>query len=156
MAPTVTITDDEPGTANIAGGSVVYTFQFSEAVTGFDASDVTVANGTKGTFTAIDADTYTLAVTPNASFAGNMTVDVAAAAAIDTAGNSSIAATQSVQAVDTIRPTVSIGISDTALTVGDVATVTFTFSEVPSNFTAADFPPSYQGLCRDDAGTERH
>ncbi|MDX8435285.1 Ig-like domain-containing protein [Mesorhizobium abyssinicae] len=138
VAPTVTITDDEPGTANIAGGNVVYTFQFSEAVTGFDASDVTVANGTKGTFTAIDADTYTLAVTPNASFAGNMTVDVVAAAAMDTAGNSSTAATQSVQVVDTIRPTVSIGISDTALTAGDVATVTFTFSEVPSNFSAAD------------------
>ena len=40
--------------------------------------------------------------------------------------------------VDTVRPTVSIGINDTALKIGDVATVTFTFSEVPSNFSAAD------------------
>jgi hypothetical protein len=41
-APTVAITDDEVGTANIVGGDVVYTFTFSEAVTGFDTSDVTV------------------------------------------------------------------------------------------------------------------
>ncbi|HBR10076.1 TPA: hypothetical protein DD712_02325, partial [Candidatus Acetothermia bacterium] len=46
--PTVTITDNEPGTANIAGGDVTYTFDFSEPVTGFDATDVTVANGTRG------------------------------------------------------------------------------------------------------------
>jgi hypothetical protein len=103
-APTVAITDDELGTANIAGGSVVYTFQFSEGVTGFTASDVTVVNGAKGTFTALDADTYTLAVTPTDSFEGNLTVDVAAAAALDSAGNSSTAATQSVQAIDTKAP----------------------------------------------------
>ena len=65
-APTVTITDDEGGTANIAGGDVVYTFQFSETVTGFDAGDVVVVGGTKGIFTAVDGDTYTLVVTPNA------------------------------------------------------------------------------------------
>ena len=46
-APTVTITDDEAGTANIASGSILYTFQFSETVTGFDAADITVVNGTR-------------------------------------------------------------------------------------------------------------
>src|SRR5207342_1856269 len=56
-APTVTISDDEPGTASIAGGSILYTFQFSETVTAFDAADITVVNGTKGTFTAVDGDT---------------------------------------------------------------------------------------------------
>src|SRR2546430_10037564 len=64
-APTVTITDDEPATtANIAGGDVVYTFTFSEAVTGFDATDITVGGGTKGTFTAVSSTVYTLAVRP--------------------------------------------------------------------------------------------
>ena len=33
--PSVAITDDEPGTANIAGGSIVYTFTFSQPVNGF-------------------------------------------------------------------------------------------------------------------------
>ena len=46
-ALTVTITDDEAGTATIAGGSILYTFQFSETVTGFDAADITVVNGTR-------------------------------------------------------------------------------------------------------------
>ena len=67
---TSTITDDEPGTANIAGGTVIYTFQFSETVTGFVVGDITVVNGTKGTFTAVDGDTYTLVVTPKAGFQG--------------------------------------------------------------------------------------
>ena len=77
-------------------------------MTGFDAADVTVVNGTKGTFTAVDGDTYTLAVTPTAGFEGNLTVNVAAAAAADTAGNPSTVAIQSVQAVDTKAPTEAV------------------------------------------------
>ena len=109
-APTVAITDDEAGTANIAGGSVTYTFTFSEGVTGFTTTEVSVANGTKsGLFaTGLDGDAvYTLVVTPSANFEGNMTVDVAAAAASDTAGNGNTAAMQSVQAVDTKAPWVT-------------------------------------------------
>ena len=64
-APTIVITDDEPGTANIAGGNVVYTFQFNETVTGFkrrrrDGGER--AHEREGTFTAVDGDTATLAV----------------------------------------------------------------------------------------------
>jgi Bacterial Ig-like domain len=55
-APSVVISDDETGTANIAGGDVVYTFQFSEGVTDFTAADIDVVGGTKGLFTAVDAD----------------------------------------------------------------------------------------------------
>src|SRR6185503_2832633 len=107
-APSVVITDDEPGTATIAGGDVVYTFQFSEAVTGFVAANINVVGGTKGAFTAVDGDTYTLVVTPTAGFEGNLTVDVAAGAALDVAGNPSTPAIQSVQAVDTKAPSVVI------------------------------------------------
>ncbi|MDP2831901.1 MAG: Ig-like domain-containing protein, partial [Pseudomonadota bacterium] len=129
-APTVTISDDEAGTANLAGGDVTYTFQFNEAVTGFDATDVAVVNGVKGTFTAVDADTYTLAVTPNASLEGNLTVDVAAGAAADTAGNNSTAAAQSVQAVDTRAPTVtSVTIANGPYSLGETVTVTVLFNE---------------------------
>ena len=84
-ALTVTITDDEAGTATIAGGSILYTFQFSEMVTGFDAADITVVNGAKGTFTAVDGDTYTLVVTPMAGFQGILAVGVAAGVAFDAA-----------------------------------------------------------------------
>ena len=55
-APSVVISDDETGTANIAGGDVVYTFQFSEGVTDFTAADIDVVGGTKGLFTVVNAD----------------------------------------------------------------------------------------------------
>ena len=107
-APTVTITDDEAGTANIASGSILYTFQFSETVTGFDAADITVVNGTPGTFTAVDGDTYTLVVTPMADFQGILAVGVAAGVAFDAAAAPNTAAALSVQAVDTLAPVASI------------------------------------------------
>ncbi|MDH2356871.1 Ig-like domain-containing protein, partial [Bradyrhizobium sp. SSUT112] len=140
-APTVAITDDEPGTANSAGGNVIYTFQFSETVTGFTASDVAVVNGTKGTFTAVDGDTYTLVVTPTTNFEGNLTVDVAAAAATDAVGNNSTAAIQSVQVVDTKAPTVSVS-NPGNVPQNSSATITFTFSEAVTNFSASDVTAS--------------
>ena len=107
-ALTVTITDDEAGTANIASGSILYTFQFSETVTGFDAADITVVNGTKGTFTAVDGDTYTLVVTPLADFEGILAVGVAAGVAFNAAVTPNTAAALSVQVVDTLAPVASI------------------------------------------------
>jgi Ca2+-binding RTX toxin-like protein len=102
-APTLAITDDEPAaTADVTGGPIVYTFTFSEAVSGFTEADVNVSNGTKGTLAGSGA-IYTLEVTPTGGFLGNLTVDVAAGAATDSAGNTSLAALQSVQAVD-MRP----------------------------------------------------
>jgi Ca2+-binding RTX toxin-like protein len=133
-APTLAITDDRSTTTN---GAITYTFTFSEAVTGFTAADVTVANGTKGTFTAVSGTVYTLVVTPTAGFEGNVTVDVAAGAASDAAGNASTAAAQSVQAVDTKASTVAIT-DDRATTTNGNITYTFTFSEAATGFTADD------------------
>ena len=138
VPPTVTITSDEAGTINIADGTVTYTFQFSESVSGFTADDITVENGTKGTFTKVDDDTYTLVVTPNAGFTGNLTVGVAAAVATDAASNPNVAATPFVQAVDTVRPTASIVFADPALAVGETTVVTFTFNEAVTDFSNAD------------------
>ena len=105
---TVTITDDQAGTATIASGSILYSFQFSETVTGFDAADITVVNGTKGAFTAVNGDAYTLMVTPLADFQGILTVGVAAGVAFDAAVTPNLAADLSVQAVDTLAPVASI------------------------------------------------
>ncbi|WP_160311508.1 beta strand repeat-containing protein [Rhodopirellula islandica] len=139
-APSVAITDDEAGVANIAGGDVVFTFEFSEDVIGFDATDVVVAGGTKGAFTAVDGNTYTLAVTPDAGSTTDITVDVAASVAVDAASNPNLAATQAVQAVDTVAPTVVItddeaGVANIAG--GDVV-FTFEFSEDVTGFDATD------------------
>jgi urease beta subunit len=125
IAPTVTISDNVEG---IATGDITYTFTFSEAVTGLTPEEITVTNGTKGTFTAVSGTEYTLVVTPNANFAGDLTVAVAAGAAIDGAGNPSNAA-QSTQAVDTIAPTF-IAIAPTNLTQseGNEGLTAFTFT----------------------------
>ena len=135
-ALTVTITDDEAGTANIAGGSILYTFQFSETVTGFDAADITVVNGTKGTFTAVDGDTYTLVVTPMAGFQGILAVGVAAGVAFDAAVTPNTAAALSVQAVDTLAPSVVITDDEagTANIAGGTILYTFTFSQPVNGF----------------------
>jgi hypothetical protein len=102
-APTVSITDDTSGSAT---GAVTYTFTFSEAVTGFDATDVVLSAGSKGTFTTVNSSQYTLAITPP-SGNGTLTVDVAAGAATDTAGNLSTIATQNSQAY--IAPVIDLG-----------------------------------------------
>ncbi|WP_252973552.1 Ig-like domain-containing protein [Vibrio navarrensis] len=134
-APTVTISDDTTGTAT---GEVLYTFTFNESVTGFTADDITVSGGTKGTFTAVSGTVYTLVVTPTANSTSNLTVDVAASVATDTAGNPNSAATQSVQVVDTALPSIGISSDKSALRVGETATLTFTLSESSSDFTADD------------------
>ncbi|MDP6650973.1 MAG: Ig-like domain-containing protein, partial [Gammaproteobacteria bacterium] len=65
--------------------------KFSEAVTGFDASDVTVTNDTLSSFSGSDTS-YTFNLTPTAE--GAVTVDISANAAQDAAGNGNTAATQ--------------------------------------------------------------
>ncbi|KGK13629.1 Ig-like domain-containing protein, partial [Vibrio navarrensis] len=135
VVPTVAITDDTAGTAT---GEVLYTFTFSEIVTGFTADDITVSGGTKGTFTEVSGTVYTLVVTPTANSTSNLTVDVAANVATDTAGNPNSAATQSVQVVDTELPSIGISSDKSALKVGETATLTFTLSESSSDFTVGD------------------
>jgi hypothetical protein len=75
--PKLTISDDALSTAVGTGTSINYTFTFDQAVTGFNASDVTVTGGTKGALTQIDSKTWTMTVTANTSGEGNVVVSVA-------------------------------------------------------------------------------
>ena len=143
VAPSVAITDDEAGTANIAGGSIIYTFTFSQPVNGFTVGDVVVVGGTKAAAFASGADgssVYTLEITPNAGFQGILTVNVAAGVATDLAGNPNTAAPQSVQAVDTLAPLVVITDDEpgTANIAGGTITYTFTFSQPVNGFAVDD------------------
>ena len=63
---------------------------FGEAVTGFEADDITVANGTLSNFTG-SGDTYSATVTPTHN--DTVTVTVGSAAAQDRAGNGNPSAT---------------------------------------------------------------
>ena len=134
VPPTVDITDNEGGIANSA---VTFTFSFSEPVTGFDAGDIAVTNGTKGAFAQTGATTYTLVVTPPANATGTMTVTVPAGAAIDSVGNPSVGPVSATQAFDTAAPTLAITDNVDGIANGNV-TFLFTFNEAVSGFGSAD------------------
>lgn len=90
------ITDDG---GNAATGVYTYTFTFGETVTGFDATDVTVTNGSKGTFSGSGA-TYTLQITPTASTAPqSLAVSVGADAAVGAYGNGNVATSATAHSV---------------------------------------------------------
>jgi hypothetical protein len=76
--------------------------------------------------------------TPTASSTTLATFNVAAATFTDAAGNDNTAATQFTILVDTTAPTITIASDKTALRIGETATLTFTLSEVSTNFSDAD------------------
>jgi hypothetical protein len=88
---------------------VRFTFDFSEPVADFTASDVTVAVGARGEWLpGSDGRTYTLTVTPLGGVqSGQIVVSVASGAATDAAGNP-VAATRATQAYDTLAPAESL------------------------------------------------
>ena len=80
------------------------TITFSAPVTGFQASEVTVAKGTASvSFASQTAAVYTIDVTPEADYAGDVTVSVAADTAADGNGIGNTAASETF-AVDTKAP----------------------------------------------------
>ena len=113
------------------------TITFSEDVTGFDVSDIAVTNATLSGFTGTGS-TYTVFVTPTAD--GAVTLDVAAAAALDVANNSNTAATQLAVNFDATVPTVAI--SGASGFINSAFTATITFSEAVTGFNVADIVAS--------------
>ena len=127
--PTVAIS----GVSANSNAAFTATFTFSEAVTGFDATDITLANATKGAFTATSSTIYTLVVTPTGAA---VTVDVAANGAIDIASNGNTAAIQATTNYDATDPAVVI--SGVPADTNTAFTATFTFSEAVTGFDATD------------------
>jgi Bacterial Ig-like domain/Divergent InlB B-repeat domain len=81
-APTATLSTT--ATAPVSGPFTL-TATFSEDVTGFDVSDLSVTNGAASNFAATSATVYTATITPSAS--GAIAVVVPADAGSDAAGN---------------------------------------------------------------------
>src|SRR6185295_10733809 len=106
--------------------SIPITIAFTENVTGFEASDIVVTNGTLGAFTTVDAKTYTAILTPTAN--GAVTATIAAGAAIDVDNNGSSAASFTIT-FDTTSPTVAITSTATSPTNLTSIPITMTFSE---------------------------
>ncbi|MGI0483729.1 Ig-like domain-containing protein, partial [Geminocystis sp. CENA526] len=135
-APTVSITIAD--TALSIGETTTVTFQFSEAVIGFDNSDVTVENGTLGTLTSNDGGiTWVGTFTPTANIEDTSNLITVANTYTDLAGNAGSSATSDNYSIDTLAPTLTISDNVPGVANGPV-TFTFTFSEAVTGFTADD------------------
>jgi hypothetical protein len=131
VSPSVTLTSAAAAAVN---GAFTVTATFSESVTGFDASDLAIGNATASAFSG-SGTTYSFTVTPAAD--GTVTVDIAAGAASDAAGNGSTVATRLSRTADLTRPTLNLS-SAAGSSVTTAFTVTATFSESVTGFDASD------------------
>ncbi|MCI0911769.1 Ig-like domain-containing protein [Pseudomonas putida] len=124
-----------------AGETSLVTITFSEAVSGFTAADLSVANGTVSTLSSSDGGiTWTATFTPtsNVTDATNL-ITLDNTGVTDSAGNAGTGTTNSNNySVDTQRPVATIVVADTALSIGETSLVTITFSEAVSGFSNAD------------------
>ncbi len=97
--------------------------------------DVTASGGLLSSFTG-SGTTYSAVFTPTASYAGSGIISILAGSFTDGLGNTSRAAVLGTPIViDTIPPTITI---TRTVSVGRITTVTFTLSEVSTNFTASN------------------
>ncbi|MDH1252721.1 Ig-like domain-containing protein [Comamonas thiooxydans] len=137
--PTATIVVND--TALAVGESTTVIITFSEAVTGLDVVDFTVANGSLSNLSSSDGITWTATLTPTASItdASNV-ITLNNTGYVDAAGNTGSGATDSNNyAIDTQRPTATIVVKDTALAVDESTTVIITFSEAVTGLDVGDF-----------------
>ncbi|WP_420235187.1 Ig-like domain-containing protein [Pseudomonas sp. ABY48] len=161
------VPDETPPTATVvvantnlnSGGTSLVTITFSEAVTGLTAADLTVQNGSVGTLTSGDGGiTWTGTLTAASDIADTTNIITLNNTGVaDLAGNAGVGTTDSNNYIvnDTVAPTASIVVSDTALRIGETSTVTITFSEAVSGFTTADLTVAngtLSGLSSSDGG----
>jgi hypothetical protein len=134
---TIVVSDTQLGIGEVS----LVTVTFNEAVTGFTKADLTVSGGTISTLETADGGitwTGTLTPSPGTTLSGNV-ISLNNTGFLDASGNTGTGSTNSNSySVDTVRPTASISLSDTTLTVGQTALVTITFSEAVTGFSNAD------------------
>lgn len=145
--PSVTINQAAGQSDPATVAPILFTAAFSEAVTGFIASDVAItgtAGGTKVVTISGGPATYTASVT-GMTTGGTVIANIAAGAATDLAGNLSTIATSTDNTVtwtpDTTAPSVTInkGAGQADPSVGGSSIVfDVVFSEVVTGFTSAD------------------
>jgi hypothetical protein len=131
--PTPTITTTAGNPTNLA--SIPFTVTFNKDVTGFTAGDVSVTNGTLTGFTTVNARTYTFNVAPTAD--GDVVLNIAAGAAVDSGGRPSTATSFTIRS-DRTAPSVNLTTSASSPTNLSAISFTATFSEAVTGFTAGD------------------
>src|SRR5450830_202726 len=158
VRPTATVAVTGPAAlSTTANGTVTVTF--SEAVSSFSLADMSASNGTLSNLVQVDSTHWTATLTPTAgnNTTGNV-VTLNNTLYTDTATNAGTGTTTSnTYAIDTVRPTANIVVSNTALNIaGNTSLVTITFSEAVSGLTAAAFTVAdgspLSGLSSSDGG----
>ena len=136
--PTMAITSSTVSDGDASNDSLIaLTFTSSEATTDFVVGDVSVSGGSLTNFSASSSTVYTATFTPSGD--GATTIDVSANTFNDAASNGNTAASQFNWTYDSTAATVSsFSLSDTALKIGDTATVTLVFSEAITGFSSDD------------------
>ena len=136
------ITASDVSTGSTTNDSTLaLTFITNEATSNFVVTDIAVTNGSLSSFVSTDDDTYTATFTPDGD--GATTIDVAAGAYTDAAGNNNTAASQFAWTYDGTGPTMTIasttsGVTDGSTTNDALIALTFTSSEVTTDFAAND------------------
>ncbi len=144
--PTLVITSEasEP-----VSGAFELNITFSEAVTGFEQSDITVVNGAVTDFSGSETN-YTAEITPSQT--GEVTVSVGADEAEDEAGNGNAAAEDFVIEADLTDPTLAIT-SEASEPVSGAFELNITFSEAVTGFEQSDITV-VNGAVTDFSGSE--
>lgn len=140
-APTVVSVARTTPTAQFTNAStVVYTVTFSEAVTGIDLADFAPDGVTVGSKTFTGSGAVYQVTLSGLTGNGHLFLDVGTGYT-DAAGNggSSFLMPDADRYVrDTVAPTATIMMADTALKVGETSLVTFTISEAVTGFVSSD------------------
>ena len=135
LAPTVTITPQS--TVLHAGDTQTVTFTFSEAVD-FSLADATVSGGVLANLTQTAQDIYTATFTPDTTNTENGSVQLNAGSYTDTAGNAGGASNTVTFTGDTQAPTVTLSADHSTLLAGQIAKITFTFSDPDPTFSLSN------------------
>ena len=140
-APTVAITSSTATSGSTTSATTLsYTATFSESVTGFDATDLTISGTANGgspaasNFVPVSGSVYTFDVLRGTSD-GTVIVSIAASQAIDAASNPNTASNTYTLTIDSTAPTLSPvhiqsnNVSTVLAKTGNTVTVSFTSSE---------------------------
>ena len=109
---------------------------FSEVVSGFEVTDLTLMNATSSNFATADNETFTVDLTPLAE--GLVTLNIAASVCTDAAGNPNAVLTSAFSRTYTQKPFAIISSATTAATNTSPIPITITFNKAVDNFEQAD------------------
>jgi hypothetical protein len=124
-----------------SGEIATLSFNLSESSTDFGLDDIVATGGSVSNFSG-SGTAYTASFTPSAGSTTTAVVSVASGRFTNLAGKSNADGADADNRVsikvDTVSPVISIASTQSALKLGEVATVSFTLSESSTNFAASD------------------